>query len=315
MSELPATASTLHIQTRQRSEQVVNIELIGRISHQITGAKLPSNKQVLQLLFYNIRFVYRQLRESAKLTINAVLIFWQQARIPTKDVARCVDKLESLYKLWQKIQKTVPNKRSDAQKKIVEDFSAELDNLFDIAHRDALQNMRISEDKEFLILQRQKGRPGSMAGADMVLYRRQNRADHRIEKEMSRKRKHQQMSEVNLELNELDDFGMDYEEDIGDSEPEVAETNVKKNTKHTASTCTNRGRKHFITPRLLSALDSAKVSDGKAMHILMATAEALGHCTSDLVVNRSTLHRLREEHRRKESQRIQESFIDKVYHD
>ncbi|XP_050338201.1 uncharacterized protein LOC126764549 [Bactrocera neohumeralis] len=170
--------------------------------------------------------------------------------------------------------------------------------------------MRISEDKEFLILQRQKGRPGSMAGVDMVLYRRQNRADHRIEKEMSRKRKHQQMSEVNLELE--DDFGMDYEEDIGDSEPEVAETNVKKNTKQTASTCINRGRKHFITPRLLSALDSAKVSDGKAMHILMATAEALGHCTSDLVVNRSTLHRLREEHRRKETQRIQESFIDKL---
>ncbi|XP_039968939.1 uncharacterized protein LOC120780749 [Bactrocera tryoni] len=176
--------------------------------------------------------------------------------------------------------------------------------------RDALQNMRISEDKEFLILQRQKGRPGSMAGVDMVLYRRQNRADHRIEKEMSRKRKHQQMSEVNLELE--DDFGMDYEEDIGDSEPEVAETNVKKNTKQTASPCINRGRKHFITPRLLSALDSAKVSDGKAMHILMATAEALGHCTSDLVVNRSTLHRLREEHRRKETQRIQESFIDKL---
>ncbi|XP_039968786.1 uncharacterized protein LOC120780593 [Bactrocera tryoni] len=127
---------------------------------------------------------------------------------------------------------------------------------------------------------------------------------------MSRKRKHQQMPEVNLELK--DDFGMDYEEDIGVSEPEVAETNVKKNTKQTASTCINRGRKHFITPRLLSALDSAKVSDGKAMHILMATAEALGHCTSDLVVNRSTLHRLREELCRKETQRIQQSFIDKL---
>ncbi|XP_050339086.1 uncharacterized protein LOC126765398 [Bactrocera neohumeralis] len=48
------------------------------------------------------------------------------------------------------------------------------------------------------------------------------------------------------------------------------------------------------------------------MHILIATAEALGHCTRNLVVNRSTLHRLREEHRRKETQRIQESFIDKL---
>ncbi|XP_039969159.1 uncharacterized protein LOC120781079 [Bactrocera tryoni] len=130
---------------------------------------------------------------------------------------------------------------------MVEDFSAELDNLFDIAHRDALQNMRISVDKEFLILQRQKRRPGSMAGADMVLYRRQNIADHRIEKEMSRKRKHQQMSEVNLELK--DDFGMDYEEDIVDSEPEVAETNVKKKIQNKLLQLVLTGEENILSHR------------------------------------------------------------------
>ena len=37
------------------------------------------------------------------------------------------------------------------------------------------------------------------------------------------------------------------------------------------------GRKNFITPRLVEALDYAKVSDGMAVHILIAAAEALGH--------------------------------------
>lgn len=181
------------VQTRKNLENVSNVDLIGKISHQITGAKLPSNRQVLQLLFYNMRFVYRNLRQSAKLTINAAIIFWQQAHIPTKDVARCVDKLENLYKCWQNIKKTAPNKRSETQKKTVKIFVEDLDNLFDIAHRDALILMKIKEDKEFLLLQKQKGRPGCMAGVDMVLSQRQNRAEQRKEKESSRKSKYEQM--------------------------------------------------------------------------------------------------------------------------
>ncbi|KAA0183253.1 hypothetical protein HAZT_HAZT002449 [Hyalella azteca] len=37
-----------------------------------------------------------------------------------------------------------------------------MDNLFDIAHPNALEMMQSEEDKNFLKLQRQKGRPGSM---------------------------------------------------------------------------------------------------------------------------------------------------------
>lgn len=54
-----------------------------------------------------------------------------------------------------------------------------------------------------------------------------------------------------------------------------------------------RGRRHFLTSRLLSALDNAKVSDGMAVHILIAAAEALGHRVEELVINRSTINRLR----------------------
>ena len=41
-----------------------------------------------------------------------------------------------------------------------------LDDLFDIAHADALKMIKIEEDKLFLISQRKKGRPGSMSGGD-----------------------------------------------------------------------------------------------------------------------------------------------------
>lgn len=55
-----------------------------------------------------------------------------------------------------------------------------------------------------------------------------------------------------------------------------------------------RGRKSFITARLVAALDNAKVSSGMAVHILIAAAEALGHRVEELVINRSTIHRLRQ---------------------
>lgn len=192
MSDLPSTSADATVQTRRQTENLFNIDLVGRISHQITGAKLPSNRQLLQVLFYNIRFVDRQLRESAKLAINAAMIFWQQARIPTRDLFRCIEKLEKLYYSWRSILKTIPSKRSNAQKITEAAFVDALDDLFDIAHADALNNMRTEEDKQFLILQRQKGRPGCMAGVDMSLSMREKRTEIRLEKEQSRKRKHEE---------------------------------------------------------------------------------------------------------------------------
>ena len=43
-------------------------------------------------------------------------------------------------------------------------FEDNMDDLFDIAHSEALEQLKNEEDKNFLILQRQKGRPGSMVG-------------------------------------------------------------------------------------------------------------------------------------------------------
>lgn len=52
-----------------------HIYLIERETNQILGSKLPSNKQVLQVLFYNMRCVKLSLRESACLVIPETNFF------------------------------------------------------------------------------------------------------------------------------------------------------------------------------------------------------------------------------------------------
>lgn len=79
-----------------------------------------------------------------------------------------------------------------AMKKRYEKFVNNLDNLFDIAHANALDMMRNDEDIEFLKKQRENGRPGSMLGVDQKLADKEERSRLRKEKEESRQLKHAQ---------------------------------------------------------------------------------------------------------------------------
>lgn len=96
--------------TRQADEKIRNIALVGQVSHQIVGAKLPSNRQVLEVFFYNTRYVKLNAKESAKLAIDAVSIFWQQARIPMREAHKCAVKLLKMHDEWNIVKKKKPKK-------------------------------------------------------------------------------------------------------------------------------------------------------------------------------------------------------------
>lgn len=89
------------------------------------------------------------------------------------------------------------NRRKDRKiKNVAQAFVDSLDDLFDIASINALDEIKIPEDKQFLEMQRMKGRPGCMIGVDMTLYEREQRSQARKEKEDERKKKHEeQMSQ------------------------------------------------------------------------------------------------------------------------
>lgn len=171
------------------SDDLTDIYLVGSAEVNISGAKLPSVRQVLRVFFYNTRAVKLDSRESARLVIREVDIFWRKARIPTRKECHCIDKVLALQNHWYSLAKN-KSRQSNAQLMAEKQFIDELDDLFDIAHSNAFDLMKIDEDKAFLTSQREKGRPGCMMGADHILAEKENRKVARVEKEQQRKSKH-----------------------------------------------------------------------------------------------------------------------------
>lgn len=127
------------------------------------------------MLFYNLREVKLSLRESAKLVVRECLIFWEKARIPIKVTPHCVEKIMKVYSYWRNLQKNA-HRKSETQKENVRKFISDLNNLFDIAHANALEIIKTEEDRKFLLSQREPGRRGCLAGVDMKLAKREERA-------------------------------------------------------------------------------------------------------------------------------------------
>ena len=65
-------------------------------------------------------------------------------------------------------------------------FKASLNDLFDIAHRDALSLIKIPEDKEFLIAQQETGRKGKMGALDKKASQMASRKQKQSEAEAKR---------------------------------------------------------------------------------------------------------------------------------
>jgi len=134
----------------------------------ILGAKLPSKRQVLSHFWHRHRSCGKTLGESASLTLTKVKSFWERAHISVKKDCRSKEQILCLYKEWQNLQKNFKTAQTSCRKK-EDKFADELDDLFDIAHGDAVKLIKDEEDGQFLLLQRKKGREGSMASLDRKL--------------------------------------------------------------------------------------------------------------------------------------------------
>ena len=128
------------------------IWLIGGISESITGTKLPSNRQVLSRFFYLHTLGKKTIQESAAVAAEETLNFWERARIPTRQQYHIINKIKEQHKQWQGLKKSA-TRRTQTQQMKENAFTSVLDDLFDIAHADALSLIKISEDRDFLTAQ------------------------------------------------------------------------------------------------------------------------------------------------------------------
>ncbi|XP_076279088.1 uncharacterized protein LOC143208527 isoform X1 [Lasioglossum baleicum] len=293
--------------------------LLNHFESQIVGAKLPSNGQLLRVLFYNMRKVNLNLRESAALVMKEVEIFWEKARIPIKKTSDSINKVEKLYNKWRTLNKTV-NRQNDLQRKREQEFIDSLEDLFDIAHANALEMISVEEDKIFLLQQREKRRIGSMASIDRKLVEKEERQAERKEQQEMRWQRAQESSindSVQLEStstssDEETEVPLARTIEILSDEPQVPDGDDTEAEDYNIPGPSNpkkrRGKQKVITPKLVAVLDSCRISDRDAIRIVMATAECLGHDLNELIINRTSIRRYRHNYRSEHAAQLQEMF-------
>ncbi|KAF0712234.1 Uncharacterized protein FWK35_00027046 [Aphis craccivora] len=204
--------------------------LVGSMQNQIYGGKLPSKRDVLSVLFYNMRMVNLNLHESASLLVS----------------------LQNSIELYYKIA-FARNREKE--------FEENLNDLFDIAHDDALILINLDEDKNFLIAQRKKGREGCMLGVDIKGTIAERKKKERREKQSSNFK-----SVDNFQFISSDSDSSD----LCDCLPSTSSTheNVLIDFGPPKS---KRGRKEIMSPRLSATLDKCKVSDRDCVHLHRST--------------------------------------------
>ncbi|GBL86848.1 hypothetical protein AVEN_96073-1 [Araneus ventricosus] len=288
-----------------------NIYLIGSERHQITGCKLPSNRQVLSVLFYNLHEVKLSIRESANLVVRECLTFWEKTRSPRRATPHCVEKIMKMCNHWRYLQKSAC-RRSETQEENERNFISDLNYLFDIAHANALEIIKIEEDRKLLLSQRESGRRGCLMGIDMKLVKRKERVLLRVKEQENRLAKAHHSSEI-------DDNFMDSSEESSGTEgisdqlgpsSNITQSSLEANINAQIELRMGivREMKCFLTPKIMAVLDRLHISQRSAIFILEAVAESLGHNADELAINQNRIQRYREDFRKTKATRIKELF-------
>ena len=186
----------------------------------------------------------------------------------------------------------------------------DMDNLFDVAHSDALKLIKIDEDRAFLLAQREPGRRGTIGTVDKVQSKKEKRA-------AKRSLAFQKLREHSLKEQEIASSSLVLGGSSDEDESEVQEQHrAGPSTQEEVVSCTpakqSRGTINVVSPSVAAALDRTKTSDRNAAYILTATAQTLGHDISDLALNRSSIKRQREHHRSQMSETLKEEFCADV---
>ena len=82
---------------------------------------------------------------------------WDKARIPTTQLYNVINRIKELHDKWTGLKKSI-NRRTPKQLENEEKFKEPLNDLFDVAHADALEMISIQKDRDFLLAQGEKGK-------------------------------------------------------------------------------------------------------------------------------------------------------------
>ncbi|KAK0058201.1 hypothetical protein Bpfe_012202 [Biomphalaria pfeifferi] len=117
------------------------------------GNMLPTTREVLQVYYHHHNNEKLSKTESVTVTVREVCEIWARARVPSAEERNIIHKLKLLV---DKHRTVCRNKTcgGTAQMARESNFEADMNGLFDISHHDAMNRIKIEEDRVFLADQR-----------------------------------------------------------------------------------------------------------------------------------------------------------------
>ncbi|KAJ8683085.1 hypothetical protein QAD02_018878 [Eretmocerus hayati] len=293
-----------------------NIFLIGSSSSEFTGSNLPTNMQVMRVLFHKIRHLSLSLDESVRLVVEDVVRLWDQHCSLTQDKRRCRSKLHKLYLDWRSVQK---HKGEAANKDKEKTFSEKLNSLFDISHGssgqeltdlacDSVENPIPIEQMHSTANAQCRIFPSDIEGVQVIGNKQFRSVGIQTDdycEELIEKFSQLSGAESNI--------GTENQSSQSESDTNTTWSQKSKRIDYTAKgryyECQNqRGTKNIMTRRLAMALDNIRISYRDTVHLISAVADALECDISNAIINTTSFYEMRNSIREEVSENIKELF-------
>ena len=126
--ELKKPKMAKNTQTRSKSVTL----LIGQPCEKITGARLPSGRDIIRNFVFFHRLKKMTVADSARQVHDQLMPFWTKSRLPVRQKQHIVQKIKDLYREQVRL-KSSHEKDKVNQKR----YTQKLSNLFDISHANA----------------------------------------------------------------------------------------------------------------------------------------------------------------------------------
>ena len=291
------------------------VHLIGDPLEHFDGRMLPTTREVLQVYYYHHKIEKESQKDAVRTVVKEVCEVWSRARVPTAAERNIIPKLDSLLATYRNVCRN-KGRQGLTQAANETEFETSINQLFDIAHHEAMEMIKIEEDRVFLKDQR-KERKMRMGKEDKELTEREERKANRIQKQSER-----QMKEDRRKQSEVENVTATCVHEPGTSHSLVELSSQSSESSdddfecHLSTSKSPERRKRMktsadsaVSPDLAAALDRTNVSSRKATFILHAAAKTYGQDLPNMSLSTSSIHRSRSKHRHEAVAQAKASFV------
>lgn len=274
--------------------------MIGYPCETITGARLPSGRDVMKNFIHYHRKMKLTVSQCAHQVYDVLLPFWNKSRLPVRHKPDVVKKIKDLYYLHGQLMKN-RKRNNDKDQQNQKEYSMKLDNLFDISDINSNELIKDDEDREFLRLQ-QESRTGCIGSVDNKTFVREKRTAERKSRLLERA-KMCVAQQLECETEESED-----DSSTSSSSTDTEPSNAGDDFTAKPPRAGNKRKRDVVSQKVAAVLDRTNTSIRTSTMILASLVNQVGCSTTAVVLSKSSVHRQRQRMRQQGAKEIKADF-------